>query len=327
LVSRAEKERLVVELSEQGKSIRQIAEELHLSFGTISSIIRRHNGNLQTVEAHNIEQKVETIDTRAFKLFEDGKTPVKVAIELDPRSDDVTKLYTQYLKLKALEELSLLYEERRDDLHEFHNAYRLMVNESLTPRQLIDAANHMQELPSVKSRCELIKREIEGLEYQREEVYNTIVTAKQDLNSINLGIDVQKKEFERLSNEKRQYESLIASINNGAGCSRIRAIAETTATSILTDNMVVLGAAFRALLQALSEEPRNELQLIIYGSLRYPLYEPRNGNPPQNYIQLRQAVLLQSAEETYQDLVGKVVKSTMSSALDIPDGSRYPRSG
>jgi hypothetical protein len=250
LLTKEEKERRVIELYEQGKTYREIIREVRKSPGDISDIIKRHTGELQgTVKPQNALQKLETNDTRAFKLFEAGKTLVKVAIELDLRSDDVTKLYTEYLKLKGLEELSLLYGERKDDLHSFHNAYKLMVNDSLTPRQLIDGANHMQELPSVKSRCELIKREMEGLESQRQEVFNNIVTAKMDLNSINLGIDDQKKEFERLSNEKRKYESLIASMNNGAGCQRIRTIAEGAASDILTDNMTVLGAALHALLR------------------------------------------------------------------------------
>jgi hypothetical protein len=76
---------------------------------------------------------LETIDTRAFKLFEECMTSVKVAIELDLRSDDVTTLYTEYLKLKGLEELSLLYKERKDDLHEFHRAYKLTVDEGVAP--------------------------------------------------------------------------------------------------------------------------------------------------------------------------------------------------
>jgi hypothetical protein len=84
-------------------------------------------------------------------------------------------------------------------------------------------------------------------------------------------------------------------------------------------------AALRALLQALKDEPKNELQLLIYGSLKYQLYEPRNGNPPQNYAQLRQALLLESAEEMYNDLLAKVVNNTMSSALDIPANSGYRR--
>jgi hypothetical protein len=202
-----------------------------------------------------------------------------------------------------------------------------MVNESLTPRHLIDAANHLQELPVLESRLEVIKTDMEALENQREEVYNNIVTANQDLNSIKLGIDVHKKELDRLNYEKRQYERLIVSVNSSTGFERIRVIAEATATNILRDNKVVLVAAVRALFQALKEEPRNELHMLIYGSLNYPIYEPRNGNRPQNYLQLRQAILLQSAEETYQDLLAKTLHNTMSSALNMPTGSGYPRSG
>jgi hypothetical protein len=319
MMMKAEKENRVIELYEQGKNYRGIAQEVHMSLSDTSSIVRRHTGELQaTVKTQNAQQKPETIDTRAFRLFEAGKTPIKVAIELDLRSDDVTKLYTEYLKLKGLEELSLLYEERKDDLHDFHGAYRLMITESLTPRQLIEAANHLQDIASLDSRSEVLKREVEGLENKSVEIYNNIDTAKQDLNSINLGIDVQKKEFERLSYEKRQYESLIACLNSSAGCERIRAIAEATTKGILRDNKVVLEVALRAMLHALKVEPRNDLHMLIYGSLNNPMYEPRNGNMPQNYHQLRQAVLLQSAEETYQDLLANTDHYSMSSALNTP---------
>jgi hypothetical protein len=284
LLTRAEKEKRVIELYEQDKTYREIAKEVHMSLGNISSIIGRHTGEVKPGRGH---QHAETIDTQTFKLFEGDHTPVQVAIKLNIKSEEVTKLYTEYLKLKGLEELSLPYEERREDLDEFHGAYKLMVNKGVSPQHLIDAANRLQELPSVESRCELIKREVEGLEIKSGEIYSSIVTASQDLNSINLGIDVHKKELDRLNYEKRQYESLIAGVNSSAGCDRIRAIAEATARSILTDNRVVLEAALRALLQALSEEPRNQLQLVIYGSLRNPLYEPSNAKPPQNYIQLR----------------------------------------
>jgi hypothetical protein len=134
LLTKTEKERRVVDLYEEGKTYREITREVRISPGDISDIIKRHTGELQAaLEQQKVGQKPETIDTRAFKLFEDGKTPVKVAIELDLRSDDVTKFYTDYLKLKGLEELSLLYKERKDDLQEFHRAYKLVVEEGVAP--------------------------------------------------------------------------------------------------------------------------------------------------------------------------------------------------
>jgi len=319
LLTKAEKERRVVDLYEEGKTYREITREVRISPGDISDIIKRHTGELQgTVKPQNALQKPETIDTRAFKLFEAGKAPVKVAIELGLRSDDITKLYTEYLKLKGLEELSLLYEERKDDLHEFHRAYKLTVDEGVAPQRLIDAANHLQDIASLESRCEVIKWEVEGLENKSTEIYNSIVTAKQDLNSYNVSIKVHKQENTQLHNHKQQLQSVIATLEQSEGYQQIQRIAESSARSILTQNKVVLVTALRALLRVLKDEPRNELQLLIYGSLSYPLYEPELGKPPQNYVQLRQAVLLQSAEEMYQDLLAKTVHYSMSSALNMP---------
>lgn len=324
MLTKAEKENRVIELYEQGKNYRGIAQEVRMSLTNISSIVRRHTGELQAAEVQNVEQKLETTDTRAFKLFEEGKTPVKVAIELDLRSDEVTKLYTEYLKLKGLEELSLIYEERKDDLHEFHRAYKLTVDECVAPQRLIVAANHLQDIASLESRREVLKREVEGLENKGTEIYNSLDSAKQDLNTYNVSIKVHRQENTQLHNHKQQLQSVIAGLEQSEGYQRVQRIAEATARSILRDNEVILVAALRALLQTLSEEPSSHLQTIIYGSLSYPLYEPRNGNRPQNYIQLRQAVLLQSAEETYKDLLASAVKNTISSVMYMPSGTGYP---
>jgi transposase len=44
ITSRAEKEARVIELYNQGKTIRDIAREVHMSFGSISEIIKKANG-------------------------------------------------------------------------------------------------------------------------------------------------------------------------------------------------------------------------------------------------------------------------------------------
>jgi hypothetical protein len=159
--------------------------------------------------------------------------------------------------------------------------------------------------------------DVEGLENKSTEIYNSIVTAKQDLNSINLGIEVNREELERLNRQKLQVQTALVNMNTSLGYQQVLRTAEAAAGNILKQNQAVLGAALRAVFQALKEEPRNELQILIYGSLTYPMYEPRNGNMPRNYLQLRQAVILQAAEEIYNDLLAKVVGNTMSSTLAI----------
>jgi hypothetical protein len=315
----------VIELYEQGKSSREIAKEVHMSFGDIASIIRRHSGKAKA-ETRKEEGSgvVLSKDTQVFKLFELHKSPIEVTIELDLRSDDVGKLYKEWWQLKGLDQLNQLYEEIGDDIFRFHRTYKYIKDRGYTPHQLIDAANHLDELPLLRSEREQLTQEIQNLALEKDQLNESTTFARMELNGINLGIDVHKKELDRLNYKKRQYESLIASLNRSAGCQRIRSIAEATATSILRDNKEVLQVALRALLQSLREEPRNELQMLIYGSLNYPMYEPRNGNMPRNYLQLRQAVILQAAEEMYTDLLAKCVNNAMSSALNTPTGSGYP---
>jgi transposase len=71
LLSREERERRLIELYEQGKSSREIAKEVHMSFGDIASIIRRHSGEAKA-ETRKEEGSgvVLSKDTQVFKLFE-----------------------------------------------------------------------------------------------------------------------------------------------------------------------------------------------------------------------------------------------------------------
>jgi chromosome segregation ATPase len=261
-----------------------------------------------TGKPQNALHKPETIDTRAFKLFEAGKTPVKVAIELNMKSDDVTKLYRGYLKLKGLEELSLLYEERRDDLHEFHGAYKLMINEGLPPQQLIDAANHLRDLASLESRCEVLKREVEGLENKSGEIYSSIVTAKQDLNSYNVSIKVHKQENTQLHNHKQQLQSVIETLEQSGGYQRVQRIAEGITAECLRDNKRILETAIRTVLQALRTDL--DLRLLVEPLQRYAAYYQRTGN------QFCHAKMLELSKLMYNDLLVKCVNNTMSSMDD-----------
>ncbi|PWU80096.1 MAG: hypothetical protein DLM72_13855 [Candidatus Nitrosopolaris wilkensis] len=96
-LTRSEKEKLVLELYRQGKTIREIAKIVHMSSGDISSIIRRETG--EDEEQNRIRMSKAS---QALNLFEKGNTPVQVAIKLDIETGEVDRLYMEYGKLKGL---------------------------------------------------------------------------------------------------------------------------------------------------------------------------------------------------------------------------------
>lgn len=82
ILNKKEKERLAIKLYEEGKPIREIAQQAHLSFGTIGKIIKRQNGvdNSETLPT-DISNKSK--ETQGLFLFSKGKRPIDVAIELN----------------------------------------------------------------------------------------------------------------------------------------------------------------------------------------------------------------------------------------------------
>jgi hypothetical protein len=57
---------------------------VHMSPGDISSIIKRHTREPQAdPEKGKQQQQEKTIDTKVFKLLDEGKTPIQVAITLN----------------------------------------------------------------------------------------------------------------------------------------------------------------------------------------------------------------------------------------------------
>ena len=72
LLNKHQKRALVIELYEQGKTRRQIAEVVRMSFKDIADVINEYTGD-------NKPEKSK--DARAFELFLQGKQSVEVAIE------------------------------------------------------------------------------------------------------------------------------------------------------------------------------------------------------------------------------------------------------
>ena len=90
-LNKFEKEKKVIELHKHGRTIRQIAPEIHMSFRDISTLIKEYDKkiskeNKKRKENNHSNQKPAkklSLSSPAFTLFSDGKTPVQVAVDLN----------------------------------------------------------------------------------------------------------------------------------------------------------------------------------------------------------------------------------------------------
>ena len=120
VLTREEKERFVLDLYNQGKSTRQIAEEARMSFRDIGAILDKVEEEKKTnkEQAEKVSQS-----TQAYKLFFEGKSPVQVAIALNLQEPEVAKFYVEYWRLIQYHSLSRIYEEIKDGIGYFVRLY------------------------------------------------------------------------------------------------------------------------------------------------------------------------------------------------------------
>ena len=90
VLTREEKERLVLDLYNEGKRTREMAEEARMSFRDIGAILNKAMGEK---EGSKEQADKVTKSTQAYKIFSEGKTPVQVAIALNIREPEVVKFY------------------------------------------------------------------------------------------------------------------------------------------------------------------------------------------------------------------------------------------
>ena len=77
-----EREQYVFELYRQGKTIRDIAKIVHMSFDSIGAIINKYT-DYDNSESNEAEKEKEPVSTKTSKLFSQGKSPIEVAIKLN----------------------------------------------------------------------------------------------------------------------------------------------------------------------------------------------------------------------------------------------------
>jgi hypothetical protein len=169
-VSRQEKERLVLDLYyNQGKTFRDIAKEVRMSFTDISFIIKKkeaeeeeENNNINKDKNH--QQQLSPF-TKAYKLYSKGKSPVQVAIDLNIQESQATQFYKEYWRLRGFHELNSIYEKTNGKIWIIVELYKnLIENRGMSIDQIVNAVDTAaNKLPYIESLYEQAKEEVDNL--------------------------------------------------------------------------------------------------------------------------------------------------------------------
>jgi DNA-binding CsgD family transcriptional regulator len=239
VLTREEKERFVLDLYNQGKSTREIAEEARMSFRDIGVILDKAEDEK---EASKEQAEKVSQSTQAYKLFSEGKSPVQVAIALNIREPEVARFYVESWKLRQLYSLYKIYEETKDGIGPFVNLYTLAKVARMGVKQVVrvlEIANN--DLPLVEHKYERSKGDLDSIEAEiqnsariLQEISDQIATMRKTLDQYQLSCKEERLELTKIQLQKVRLEGLVDNFqNNDQGYVKIRDTAEEKVISIL----------------------------------------------------------------------------------------------
>jgi transposase len=349
ILTRKERERLVLDLYNQGKTIREIAKEVRMSFRDIGVILnkaieemsegtKQQDDNNNANENEQQEQKQQqnlSLSAQAYKLFSEGKTPLNVAIALNLRESEATKFYKEYWKLKQLYNLNMVYEELRGDIEPFLKLYKLSKAKGMGVKQVVNLLQITNnDLPAVEKQFKRLRNDVNSLQFRKRtdernlyQLNNQIASTAKLLSSYRISCERERRKIENLYNEKARLETVVTDFkNDNEEClNKIKEAAEEKIKEVLTNGKFLLQFAVASVIESLRSNPElcnfmmyynsNNTATIRYGS-NYPSFMSggQQQHQQQSFSDSYTALILEEAEKLYNKLTVELTNRAIAAA-------------
>jgi transposase len=323
ILNRQERERLVIDLYNQGKTYREISKVARISPRDIGVILNKaieektkgeegikQQGNNGAEKNQNQEQQQQqsSLSAQAYKLFSNRKTPLEVAIELNLRESEATKFYKEYWKLNQQHNLNMVYEETKGDIEPFLRLFRLSKAKGMGPKQVVNLlAMANEDIPALEERFKRLRNNISMLQFQKRidernlsQLKNQIVSTTNLLNSFRMSCKRERMEIENLYNEKTTLEAIVTGFknNNEEYLDKIKQAAEEKVKDVLTNGKLILKFATLSVIESLRSNPESYDDFVL---------------KDDSYA----AFLLEEAEKLYNALTTKLTNEVIAAGRYI----------
>ena len=207
-MTRAEKERYVIEPYKQDKIMREIVQRVHMSPRDVAAIIKdykdkieRENGQTEVKDGYDM--KLILKETQAIKMFSEDKSPTEVLVELDLEPEEVRTILRRYLETKDMYEFLQIYEQIKHSskysFSSFCKIYQIFEDLRMTEQQISDAlrlAKHHQ-LDRLQWNVEYLVNDIRKLDMEIKNKKSILATLDEIIGNLKCRADGKSEERTR----------------------------------------------------------------------------------------------------------------------------------
>ena len=254
VLTRKQRETLVISLYENEKTYREIARELRMSPNTIKAILNKAG----------LDQ-ITSISSRVFELYSQDKTPLEVAITLGLKSEEVLRYHHEYFMLLGCTEFTKVYLQIKDNPWTYVNLVKLALNSRMSDGEVVELLKIANgHLPRVRLEYDRLKAELNSLEDEKSNstedyhrLCNGISGMKITVDQLQLTIRESKDEKAKLESQKIRLQNFIKDFqNSNIEYNKVKQAIEGEVEYVLEDRRRLLRMAIQSVIELLRLDPQ-----------------------------------------------------------------------
>jgi hypothetical protein len=345
-----EEKRRIVDLHfHQHKTIREVSRIMGKSSHDITPVTKEHRMQLaqndtpinkeQNDDRRGLHDRVIP-NVRAYKLFNEGKTPLQVAAELNLPGPQVQQFYIEYSNLIRLDKFVKIYQEIKDSIGYFLKLVRLGKKEGLTPERIIRLVNMADDIYNLDEKYQQVQVKVLNMgikksvsREQLEDLYKDIEDAADKLTWTDTAWRKKYEELIEICSQIRTLEKYVERFMKGEGYQELEKIVKARVGELLLDNKKFLQKVLASVVAALRDNPDrylliDKMQLAPFANktiINYSSFlESQRPSRPEGDEQFVRERVLKTAERTFENLQKNIVDNIISAAAGLEIGGSYP---
>ena len=339
-LSEEEKRRIKDLHFNQGKTIREVSRIMGKSSHDITPITKEHRTQLaqnyavangEQSEVIQREQDRAIPNVKAYKLFDEGNSPLEVAAELNLPGPQVQQFYIEYLNMMRMHRLVTIYQETQDSMGYFLKLLRLGKEKGVTPEQIMKLIQMADSIHKLQDKIQQLQSEISNISKsktvakdQLKGLHDEIEAAQEKLNLVNKTFEAKYEELKEACSQAQKLLDYVEQFKDSQDYQELESIVQSEVGKAISDNKKLLQYALFSVLLALRKDPdryfivdRMELTLFTTTIINYNSFQQsRHPSCLQGSKQFSERILVM-AEKMLCNLQKAMADSTISSAAGL----------
>jgi hypothetical protein len=313
-------------VSEVGKSSRDITivlRELEIQQGQTKMDDKGKGGSAQDYLLPNV---------KAYKLFDEGKSPLVVVSELNLPGPQVQQYYCEYWNLRRMYKLFTIYQEIQGSIRYFLKLFRLGKEKGLTPEQIIKLVQMADSIQKLQDKLQHLENQVVDISRRKflgqeelKNLHNKINNTKEKLDLVKKTFDIKYEELKEACSQAQKLQNYVEQFKEGQDYQELESIVRSEVEKTLSDNKRLLQNALFSVLLALRNDPHryiilDKMELTPFTTTILDYNSFLGSRRPSGSERFIGGKVLEIAEKIFCNLQKVMVDNTMSTAAGLEEG-------